>query len=58
MKNECQHKFNREHPNFLQCERCDKTVPVILMQRMSAEKFSELFPSLQVPVGPIIINDE
>ncbi len=44
MENECQHKFSRYYSRIMKCLLCDKTVPVILMKRMSKEEFAKLFP--------------
>jgi hypothetical protein len=57
MKEECKHQFDDRHPTFLQCTRCDYTIPVLRMNPMSQEAFAELFPSLSRTVGTIIIDD-
>ena len=55
MTEECKHVFDYKHPNFMQCTKCDKCVPIFCMKSMSTKEFEKLYPPREI--GKIIFNE-
>lgn len=56
MTKECKHEWNKDHPIYVQCMKCEKSVPIVYMKNMSEEEFKKLY-SQNPECGPVIFDD-